>query len=76
MINMRAKDAERAAQVFLNKKQGAELIDNDMFFDAEGFHTSNKEIANILSVGANDNSGTGASSNINEGGSGGAKTTV
>lgn len=38
-----------------------------MFFDAEGFHTSNKEIANILSVGNNDGAGTGASTNVNEG---------
>ena len=25
------------------------MIDNDMFFDAKEFHTSNKEVANILS---------------------------
>ena len=49
------------------------MIDNDMFFDAEGFHTSNKEIANILSVGGGDGAGTGASTNANEGSSG-AKT--
>lgn len=32
------------------KKRDPELADNDdMFFDAKEFHTSNKQIANILS---------------------------
>jgi hypothetical protein len=35
--------------MFLKKKQEPELADNDdMFFDAKEFHTSNKEVANIL----------------------------
>jgi hypothetical protein len=34
MINVRAKEAERAAQVF--KRSKADLLDNDdMFFDAQ-----------------------------------------
>ncbi len=48
MINMRAKEAERAAQMFQKKKP--EVTDNDdMFFDAKEFHTTNKEINQILS---------------------------
>jgi hypothetical protein len=49
MINLRAKEAERAAQVFKRKK--AELFEgnDDMFFDAQEYHTSNKNVANILS---------------------------
>jgi hypothetical protein len=35
--------------MFLKKKQEPELAENDdMFFDAKEFHTSNKEVANIL----------------------------
>ena len=49
MTNLRAKEAERAAQMFQNKKQ-PELTDNDdTFFDAKEYHTSNKQVANILS---------------------------
>jgi hypothetical protein len=49
MINMRAKEAEKAAQMFLKKKHEPELAESDdMFFDAKEFHTSNKEVANIL----------------------------
>lgn len=41
MINMRAEEAKRAALMFQNKKP--ELADNDdMFFDAKEYHTSNK----------------------------------
>lgn len=48
MVNLRAKDAERAAQMF--KRQKAELAENDdMFFDAKEYHTSNQNVANILS---------------------------
>lgn len=49
MTNLRAKEAERAAQMF-QKKREPELAESDeMFFDAKEFHTSNKQIANILS---------------------------
>jgi len=48
MVNLRAKEAERAAQMFRRQKQ--ELVDNDdMFFDAKEYHTANKQVANILS---------------------------
>ena len=49
MVNMRAKEAERAAQMF-QKRQLPEAVDgeSDMFFDAKEYHTSNKQIANIL----------------------------
>jgi len=41
MVNLRAKEAERAAQMFRRQKQ--ELVDNDdMFFDAKEYHTANK----------------------------------
>lgn len=33
-------------------KKNAEIQDNDVFFDANEFQTSNKEIANILSTTA------------------------
>ena len=63
MINLRAKEAERAAQMF--KRQKAELVDNDdMFFDAQQYHTSNKSVANILSQ---DTSATAAASKAADG---------
>jgi len=34
--------------MFLKKKQEPDVQD-DMFFDAKEFHTSNREVANILS---------------------------
>lgn len=46
MVNLRAKEAERAAQMFKNQK----ILDEkqtDNFFDSE-FTSSNKEVANIL----------------------------
>ena len=47
MINLRAKEAERAAQVF--KKQKADGADKEeMFFDSKEYHTANKQVANIL----------------------------
>jgi hypothetical protein len=49
MINLRAKEAERAAQMFQKRKEPELATDDDMFFDAKEFHTSNKEVANILS---------------------------
>ena len=51
MINMRAKEAERAAQMFAKKKLEPDAGNDgeDMFFDAKEFHTSNKQVANILS---------------------------
>jgi len=42
MINLRAKEAERAAQMFLKKKKEAEENQDDMFFDAKEYHVSNK----------------------------------
>ena len=52
MVNMRAKEAERAAQIFQKRKeQHSEIAESDdMFFDAKEYHTSNKQIANILST--------------------------
>lgn len=48
MVNLRAKEAERASQMFRRQKaEGADL--EDMFFDAKEYHTSNKQVANILS---------------------------
>lgn len=52
MINMRAKEAENAAKMFLNKKAQPDQTEDDMFFDAKEFHTSNKMVDSILS-GAN-----------------------
>ena len=49
MINLRAKEAARAAQMFQKRKEPEMAADDDMFFDAKEFHTSNKEVANILS---------------------------
>jgi hypothetical protein len=50
MTNLRAKEAERAAQMFAKKRSEPEIADSDdMFFDAKEFHTSNKQVANILS---------------------------
>ena len=41
MINLRAQEAERAAQMFRRKKD--EIEDNDdMFFDAQNYSSSNK----------------------------------
>jgi|TARA_B110001450_G_C17289671_1_gene346940 hypothetical protein len=41
MVNLRAKEAERASQMFRRQKaEGADL--EDMFFDAKEYHTSNK----------------------------------
>jgi len=48
MVNLRAKEAERASQMFRKQKaEGADM--DDMFFDAKEYHTSNKNVANILS---------------------------
>ena len=49
MVNLRAKEAERAASMFQKRKEPELATDDDMFFDAKEFHTSNKEVANILS---------------------------
>lgn len=48
---MRAKEAERAAQMFAKKRLEPDAGNDgeDMFFDAKEFHTSNKQVANILS---------------------------
>ena len=50
MVNLRAKKAERAAEMF-KRKEPELATDEDLFFDAKEFHTSNKEVANILSGG-------------------------
>lgn len=47
MINLRAKEAERAAQMFMKQKQDLEN-NEDMFFDAKEYSISNKSVANIL----------------------------
>ena len=55
MTNLRAKEAERAASMFAKKKLEPEANEGDeMFFDAKEFHTSNKQVANILSTGASE----------------------
>jgi hypothetical protein len=55
MVNLRAKEAERAATMFRRQKQ--DPVDNDdMFFDAGDYHGTNKSVANILS---SDKSGSG-----------------
>jgi hypothetical protein len=48
--------------MFLKKKQEPETNDSDMFFDAKEFHTSNKEVANILSNDISANAGGGSAS--------------
>jgi hypothetical protein len=52
MVNLRAKEAERAAQMFAKKKLEPDVggEGEDMFFDAKEFHTSNKQVANILAT--------------------------
>lgn len=50
MVNLRAKEAERAAAMFQKRKEPELATEEDMFFDAKEFHTSNKEVANILSM--------------------------
>jgi len=53
MVNLRAKEAERAAQMF--RRQKAHGIDqSEMFFDNKDYQTSNSQVANILSVGKGD----------------------
>jgi len=49
MVNQRAKEAERAAQMFRRKKQDLFEGNDDVFFDAKDFHASNQKVANILS---------------------------
>ncbi len=50
MINQRAKEAERAAAIFQKRQQPELAESDDMFFDAKEYHTSNKQIANILTT--------------------------
>lgn len=51
MSNLRAQEAERAAQMFRHKKD--DLNDNeDLFFDATNYNSSNKQVADILSKDA------------------------
>jgi len=50
MVNQRAKEAERAAALFQKRQQPEIAESDDMFFDAKEYHTSNKQIANILST--------------------------
>ena len=47
MVNLRAKEAERAAQMFRRQKAEGEEKE-DMFFDTNEYHTANKSVANIL----------------------------
>jgi hypothetical protein len=47
MTNLRTKEADRVAQMFQNKKDPKQ-VDEDKFFGAKEFHTSNREVANIL----------------------------
>jgi hypothetical protein len=50
MTNLRAKEAERAAAIFQQRKMQPDMGEgDDQFFDAKEYHTSNKQIANILS---------------------------
>jgi hypothetical protein len=41
MVNLRAKEAERAAQMF-RKQKDAGADKEDMFFDSKEYHTANK----------------------------------
>jgi hypothetical protein len=50
MVNQRAKEAERAAAIFQKRQQPEIAESDDMFFDAKEYHTSNKQIASILST--------------------------
>ena len=49
MINQRAKEAERAAQMFRQRKEQASKAGDEMFFDAKEFRGTNQQVANILS---------------------------
>jgi len=46
MVNLRAREAERAAQMFVRTKGLDENKTDEKFFDAS--NSSNKEVANIL----------------------------
>jgi hypothetical protein len=48
MINLRAREAERAAQMFANKKGLDESEADQLFFEKSGISSTNKEVANIL----------------------------
>lgn len=51
MTNRRAKEAEEAEQMFLRKKYNeahSTNMDNDTFFDAKDFHSSNSNVDTIL----------------------------
>ena len=52
MINMRAKEAERAAAVFRQRKEDASQLGEEIFFDAKEYHSSNQQVANILADAA------------------------
>jgi coatomer subunit alpha len=53
MTNMRAKEAERAAEMFAKRRAEPEISPDDAgFFDAQEYHSSNKHVANILSTNA------------------------
>lgn len=48
LVNLRAQEAERAAQMFMRQK--ADIDQNeDLFFDAQTFNSANQQVANILS---------------------------
>ena len=59
MVNQRAKEAERAAQMFRRKKQDLFEGSDDMFFDAKEYHTANKNVANILTSETQENKDPG-----------------
>mmetsp|Transcript_7397 Transcript_7397/g.12495 ORF Transcript_7397/g.12495 Transcript_7397/m.12495 type:complete len:107 (+) Transcript_7397:2478-2798(+) len=47
LTNLRAKEMERAAELF--KKQREDMVENeDLFFDAKEYHNNNQKVANIL----------------------------
>lgn len=48
MVNLRAKEAEKAAQMFKRQKQQLFEGNDNMFFDAKEYHAANKNVANIL----------------------------
>ena len=51
MTNLRAKEAERAAEMFARRRAEPEIHPDDSgFFDAQEYHSSNKQVANILST--------------------------
>jgi len=52
MTNLRAKEAEKAEQMFQKKRFLDEKQADSQFFDNNEFASTNKEVDNILNTGA------------------------